>query len=312
MKGAEAALSDAGVDTFFANPGTSEIDIVAAFDRVPGLRVVPTLFELVATGAADGYGRLLRRPAATLLHLAPGLAHGLGNLHNARRAHSPVINVLGQYPRFHRKYEPPLDADLEGMARLVSGWVATCEDPEQMADDRRRAVRVALEPPGQVVSVLVTCEACWSECDRPASVPASRPARRCVEPRGVESIAEVIASGERFALLVDGSAALEAPLRSAARIAAQFGAPLYHGTFCSRLACGAGLPNMTRFPFHPDDGHAALKGVRHLILVEAEAPVAFFPQPGSRACSPRKAASSISWLEPTMTPAAPWRISRMR
>ncbi len=282
MKGAESllrALAHAGVDTYFANPGTSEIDIVAAFDHVAGLRVVPTLFEGVATGAADGYGRMLHKPAVALLHLAPGLAHGLGNLHNARRAHTPVIAIVGEHPRDHRQYDSPLGGDLRGMAEIVSSWVATCEDPERLPEYAQMAAAAARKPPGHVASLIVPTDVSWSECD-PAGLAADLPLdSEPIRDDDIQSIAEIVASGDTFAFLLGGSATLADPLRTAARVAAQFGASLYHDTLCTRLTRGAGLPRVKRFPFYVDDAYAELKETKHLILVGTVDPVLFLAQP---------------------------------
>ncbi|MFT5441834.1 MAG: acetolactate synthase-1/2/3 large subunit, partial [Myxococcota bacterium] len=98
MNGAEAlleTLADAGLEVCFANPGTSEMHLVAAIDRSERMRSILALFEGAVTGAADGYGRMAGKPAATLLHLGPGLGNGLANLHNARRARSPIVNIVG-------------------------------------------------------------------------------------------------------------------------------------------------------------------------------------------------------------------------
>src|SRR5690606_23610332 len=103
--------SDLGVEVCFANPGTTEMPLVEAFDDAPGARPVPALHEGVVTGAAAGYARMLGRPAMTLLHLGPGLANGIANLHNARRAHSPVVNVVGDQASWHQVADPPLSSD---------------------------------------------------------------------------------------------------------------------------------------------------------------------------------------------------------
>src|SRR5580698_1810081 len=123
MNGAESlirTLVAAGVDVCYANPGTSEIHIVAALDRVAEMRCVLGLFEGVVTGAADGYARMAGKPACTLLHLGPGLGNGLANLHNASRAQVPIINLVGQHPADHLRHDAPLTSDIESIARTCS------------------------------------------------------------------------------------------------------------------------------------------------------------------------------------------------
>src|SRR6202167_5062677 len=131
MNGAQAlirTLAETGVGVCFANPGTSEMHFVAALDTVPEMRGVLCLFEGVATGAADGYARIAGKPAATLLHLWPGLANGLANLHNARRANTPLVNLVGDHATYHKRFDPPLESDIESLAAPMSGWVHRCSD----------------------------------------------------------------------------------------------------------------------------------------------------------------------------------------
>src|SRR5215467_11000983 len=144
MNGAESlvrTLVGGGVNVCFANPGTSEMHFVAALDRIAGMRCVLGLFEGVVTGAADGYARAAGKPAATLLHCGPGLANGLANLHNARRASTPMVNIVGDQATYHRANDPPLTADTEGWARGVSGWVRTATDVRTVGADAAAAVQ---------------------------------------------------------------------------------------------------------------------------------------------------------------------------
>src|SRR5277367_4855828 len=165
MNGAECLLRtllDCGVDTCFMNPGTSEMQFVAALDRVEGMRSVLGLFEGVCSGAADGYARMLRRPAATLLHLGPGLGNALANFHNARKARSPVVNIVGEHSTQHLGHDAPLTADIEAFARTVSGWVRTLECSTSMAEATWAAVAAALGPPGKVATLIVPADFSWS------------------------------------------------------------------------------------------------------------------------------------------------------
>ncbi|MHB1891168.1 MAG: thiamine pyrophosphate-binding protein, partial [Acidimicrobiales bacterium] len=164
MTGAEAllrTLTGSGVDTCFANPGTSEMHFVAALDRVPGMRAVLALFEGVATGAADGYGRMARKPAATLLHLGPGLGNGIANLHNARRARTPLVNVVGDHATYHKALDAPLESDIESLARPVSGWYRWSSSTATLGADAAEAVAAAMGPPGRVATLVVPADVSW-------------------------------------------------------------------------------------------------------------------------------------------------------
>jgi len=153
MNGAQSlirTLYDGGVDTCFMNPGTSEMHFVAALDTVPEMHAVLCLFEGVATGCADGYARMTGNPAATLLHLGPGLGNGLANLHNGRKAHSPIVNIVGDHATYHVKYDAPLTSDVEGIARPVSDWVRTSPNAQSVATDGAEAIAAARTPPGLI------------------------------------------------------------------------------------------------------------------------------------------------------------------
>src|SRR5277367_4382633 len=179
MNGAECLLKTllrCGVDTCFMNPGTSEMQFVAALDRVQGMQSVLCLFEGVCSGAADGYARMRRRPAATLLHLGPGLGNALANLHNARKARAPVVNIVGQHTTQHLRYDAPLTADIEAFARPVSGWIRTLQRACDMGADAASAVRAACAPPGQVATLIVPADFSWSETGEPdGGEPAEAP-----------------------------------------------------------------------------------------------------------------------------------------
>ncbi|MDE3205500.1 MAG: hypothetical protein KGQ66_14940, partial [Acidobacteriota bacterium] len=180
MNGANALLRTlvgGGVDTCFMNPGTSEMHFVASLDDVPEMRGVLTLFEGVATGAADGYGRLAERPAATLLHLGPGLGNGLANLHNARRAHTPVVNVVGDHATYHKRYDAPLESDIDAVASNVSSWIRRPLTTADLAPAAADAVRAAQSPPGSVATLILPADVSWSEGAEPAAAhPLPRPA----------------------------------------------------------------------------------------------------------------------------------------
>ena len=179
MNGARALISTlvgAGVDVCFANPGTSEMHFVAALDDVPAMRGVLCLFEGVVTGAADGYGRVAGSPAATLLHLGPGLGNGLANLHNARRARTPIVNIVGDHATYHARYDAPLQSDIASIARPVSGWYRSTARADDVAADGADAVAAALGPPGCVATLVLPADASWSESATGPCPP--RPRRR--------------------------------------------------------------------------------------------------------------------------------------
>ncbi len=209
MNGARALLSTlvgAGVDVCFANPGTSEMHFVAALDDVPAMRGVLCLFEGVATGAADGYARVAGRPATTLLHLGPGLGNGLANLHNARRARTPVVNVVGDHATYHTRYDAPLESDIASIAGAVSGWYRSSARSDDVAGDAADAVAAALGPPGCVATLVLPADSSWSESETGPCPP--RPVRRPagVPPDTVDEVAKALRSGERAALLLGGTA----------------------------------------------------------------------------------------------------------
>ena len=165
----------------FANPGTSEMHFVAALDSVPELRAVLGLFEGVCTGAADGYGRMADKPACTLLHLGPGLANGLANLHNARRAGTPLVNIVGDHARYHKRYDAPLESDIESLARPMSGWYRSSARPGDVAADAAAAVLAALGPPRKVATLVLPADVSWLEVDETAAFPAGEPAARLLD-----------------------------------------------------------------------------------------------------------------------------------
>jgi acetolactate synthase-1/2/3 large subunit len=272
-------LVDAGVTTCFTNPGTSEIHVVAALDSVPEIGAVLTLFEGVATGAADGYARMRDTPAATLLHLGPGLANGLANLHNARRARAPVINIVGDHATYHTPYDTPLQSDIETVARNVSNWVRTSRKTEELARDVVEAVATATGPPGQVATLIVPADVLWQEGVQPAAppAPAGSPA---VSEGTIEAVAKAIRGSHRTGILLGDRALRERGLLAAARIAAATGTRLFAERNVARLERGAGLPIVQRLAYWPELVCNQLDGLEHLILAGASAPHSLFAYPG--------------------------------
>lgn len=271
-------LVDAGVDTCFTNPGTSEMHFVAAIDQQQGMRSILGLFEGVVTGAADGYARMADKPACTLLHLGPGLANGLANLHNARRAHSPVINLIGEHATYHRELDAPLTSDINGFAEPVSGWIRTCTSADELAGAAADAVTASLQPPGQIASLILPADTAWTETEVTAE-PNPLPTRAPVAAEQVEKIAEVLRSGEPCVFLLGDIATRAEALDDLGRIAEQSGAKLLGDTFLTRQSRGAGRVPLDRLPYFAEQAIETLATFKHLILVGTKAPVAFFAYP---------------------------------
>ena len=281
MNGAESlvrTLVDGEVEVCFANPGTSEMHFVAALDRVDGMRCVLGLFEGVVTGAADGYARMADKPAATLLHLGPGLANGLANLHNAVKSSTPMVNIVGDHATYHRAYDAPLTSDIEAAARPFSGWVKTSPDAMSVAADGAAAIAAARTPPGRVATLILPADTAWNEGSGPAPVPPV-PGRTAVSSEAVDQAARILRSGEPTMILLTGLAVRERGLELAGRIAAATGARLMAQTFNARIERGAGRVSVDRVPYPVDIAVAALAGFRHVILVGSKQPVAFFAYP---------------------------------
>ncbi len=280
--GAEAlirTLADAGVTRCFTNPGTSEMHFVAALDSVPEMRAVLALFEGVATGAADGYARMAERPAATLLHLGPGLGNGLANLHNARRAKVPMVNIVGDHATYHAQYDAQLQSDIETVARNVSGWIRTSASATSVGTDAAEAVAAATGPPGQVATLILPADVSWSSGGEPAELSAPRPAPAPSEDV-VEHIAKALRGRGESALLLGGTALREPALVAATRVAAATGAKVFAETFPTRIERGAGLPPTERIAYLAELASVQLAGLRNLVLVDAKPPVSFFAYPG--------------------------------
>ncbi|MFQ5513246.1 MAG: acetolactate synthase large subunit [Myxococcota bacterium] len=281
MNGAECLVRSAqrvGVEVCFANPGTTEMHLVAALDRVPGVRAVLGLFEGVCTGAADGYARVSGRPALTVLHLGPGFANGIANLHNARRARTPVVNLIGDHASWHLASDPPLASDIESLARPVSGWLHRAKHVEDLGGDVTRAIAAALRPPGQVATLIVPADLAWSPATQVAGPLTSEPAARVPNERILE-VAGALRTGESALLLIGSHGLHGRGLRASGRVAAASGCRAFCETFPARMERGAGLPALERLPYFPEQILELLGGIRHLILAGATAPVAFFGYP---------------------------------
>jgi acetolactate synthase-1/2/3 large subunit len=271
-------LVDSGVDVCFANPGTSEMHFVAALDTHPRMRCVLGLFEGIVTGAADGYGRMKEVPAATLLHLGPGLGNGLANLHNAKKARTPVVNIVGEHATYHRRYDAPLTSDVEGIARPVSGWVKVSASADAVAADGAEAVQAALAPPGQVATLILPADTAWNRTRNGPAPPRPRIPPAPVDSAQVDAAARALRGGEPCALLINGTLTA-ARTACAARIARATGARLLTDTFVTRVQRGAGRVAVPRLPYFGEQAAEVLAGTRHLILVGTQPPVTFFAYP---------------------------------
>lgn len=281
MNGAESlvrSLLASGVDTCFANPGTSEMHFVAALDQVEGMRCVLGMAETVVTGAADGYGRMAGKPAVTLLHCGPGFANGLANVHNARRANSPMVNIVGDQATYHRPYDAPLTADTEGLARASSHWVRTSASSATVGADSAAAVQAANTAPGQIATLILPADTAWNDGGVVAA-PLPVPARPGVAPDTLRTVAQVLRSKEPAMLVLYGQALSAAGLAAANRVAHASGAKLRTPTQVSRMARGRGRVPVDRIPYAVDGAIQALAGTKHVILVGAKPPTGFFAYP---------------------------------
>jgi acetolactate synthase-1/2/3 large subunit len=278
MNGAQALITtlvDNGVRVCFANPGTSEMHFVAALDTVPAMRGVLTLFEGVATGAADGYARMSGDPAAVLLHLGPGLGNGLANLHNARRAVVPMLVVVGDHATYHKKYDAPLESDIDSVAGTVSGWVRRTGAVADVAADAAEAIATA-RAARHISTLILPADVSWGEGAQLTNSIGAQEKR----PRDLDEVAAVLASGESTVILVGGDATRAEGLAAAVRLAQGCGARVICETFPTRLERGAGLPAVERLAYFAEAATVQLEGAAHVVLAGAPHPVSFFAYPG--------------------------------
>lgn len=282
MNGAQALINtlvDADVDVCFANPGTSEMHFVAALDSVPRMRAVLALFEGVATGAADGYARMTGKPAAVLLHLGPGLGNGLANLHNARRAHVPMVLVVGDHATYHKKYDSPLESDIDALAGTVSGWVRRIAHTQDIAVDTVEAIATTSRT-RQISTLILPADVSWTEGAQRTVPQPPAPLPPPPAEDAIRQAAKVFRSVQPTVLMIGGDALRGAGLAAAARIAAVTNARLLCETFPTRLERGAGVPAVERLAYFAEAAQAQLAGAEHLVLAGAKSPVSFFAYPG--------------------------------
>ncbi len=283
MNGAEALIRTAvasGVEVCFANPGTTEMHLVAALDAAPGMRAVLGLFEGVVTGAADGYARMAGKPALTITHLGPGFANGIANLHNARRANSPVVNVIGDQATWHLAADAPLTSDIESLAKPVSVWVRKVKTPAEVGPALAEAIAASRRAPGGVATLIVPADCAWGEAAGP-SKPVASEAASGVRGEAIDSAARALRSGEPALILLGGNALSRRGSLAAARVASRSGARVMFGSFPARVERGAGLPAFQKFPYFPEQGVEVLSKLKQLVLAGATEPVAFFGYPNT-------------------------------
>ncbi len=282
MTGADAlirSLLSSGVNVCFANPGTSEMHFVGALDRVSEMRCVLALFEGVATGAADGYGRMTGRPASTLMHLGPGLANGVANLHNASRANTPIVNVVGEHATWHRRFDPPLASNIESIARAhPSWWSKVSESAAGTGADAAQAVMQSLSAPGRISTLILPADSAWSE-GGVAAGPLAPPARPKVDEARIARAAQMLREGSA-ALLLNGPMLLGEATELCGKVAAATGAELLAPTQIPRVERGAGRVNVDRVPYVIEHAVKRLAHIRNLVMVNSTQPIAFFAYPG--------------------------------
>ena len=282
MNGAESlvrTLLKGGVEVCFANPGTSEMHFVGALDRVEGMRCVLGLFEGVCSGAADGYYRMTDTPASTLLHLGPGLANAGANLHNAKKAGSGIVNIVGEHALYHIKYDTPLTADIEGIARPFSHWVKTSPTSKTVAGDGALAIQAARVAPGQIATLILPADTAWGEADGVADTPDT-PAPPGPDKDAVVAAAKALSHGKSAMLFLGGRALRARGLELAGKIAAKTGCRVQGAGGTARIERGAGRVQMLRLHFVIETAQTQLKGTEQMVLVGAKPPAAFFAYPG--------------------------------
>jgi acetolactate synthase-1/2/3 large subunit len=282
MNGAESLLRTAvtaGIEVCFANPGTTEMPLVAAFDAIDEMRAVLGLFEGVCTGAADGYARMAGKPALTLTHLGPGFANGIANLHNARRAHSPIVNVIGDQATWHLAADAPLTSDIVSLARPVSAWVRKVESSQALAHDMAEAIAKARQMPGHISTLIVPSDCQWSPADGVSAPLAVERASRAPD-ANIKRVVELFRKhGGNTVLFLGGQATRNRGLEAAARVATKTGCRLMCQTFPARIERGGGMPAVEKLPYFPEQALETLSKSAAIVLAGAPAPVAFFGYP---------------------------------
>lgn len=272
------SLVNLGVDVCFTNPGTSEMHFVAALDAVPQMRGILVLFEGVATGAADGYARATGKPACTLLHLGPGMANSIANMHNAKKARSPMVNVVGDHALYHRWLNAPLTSDLEALARPMSHWVDVARSPGDVGEVVRKAIAETYACGGQISTLVLPADVAWNPA---AGAAEPQVFSNSTPPRSgnIDACCAALSKAKSPVLLLRDSGLSQPALQHAARIADATGARLMCDTFAPRLERGAGMVKVERVPYFAEQIVEHFAGTDLLILAGTTEPVAFFAYP---------------------------------
>ena len=282
MNGAENLLNtleQCGVEVCFANPGTSEMHLVAAIGKSERMRAILCLFEGVVSGAADGYARMTDKPALTLLHLGSGFANSMANQHNAMRAHVPLVNMVGDHATYHLKYDAPLTSDVPAHARIASDWVRVSESADDLALAGAQAVQASLSGAGKLTTFIAPANHAWDEATQPVA-PLEPAGLEVVGQDAIEKALQLLGNGRKTVLFLGGRALREESLLAAGKIASASGARLVCEVFPARLQRGVGRVAPERLPYFAEAALEALEGTEQMILVGTRAPVAFFAYPG--------------------------------
>ncbi len=280
MNGAEsllATLVDSGIEVCFTNPGTSEMHFVAALDEVEGIRCVLCLFEGVLSGAADGYARMARKPASTLLHLGPGLGNSLANIHNAKKGDIPLLNIVGDHATYHLAYDAPLTSDIEGIAATVSHWVYTSKSSQDIGVDAAEAVTQAGR--GQVATLILPADVSWGDNPNGPGPGVVLEPLPCVPQSRIDEAVVLLRSGASCMVMIGGREIDAQQGLMLSRIGKSSGARVSTDTFPARVARGAGTAAIDRLPYLTELALDFVKDIEHLILIGAKAPVSFFAYP---------------------------------
>ena len=283
MNGAQMLMNtliENGIEVCFGNPGTSEMHLVDAISKTDKMRSVLCLFEGVVTGAADGYARMAGKPAATLLHLGPGLANGLANIHNAKRARTPMLNIIGQHATSHLQYDSPLTSDIVAIAEPMCHYIHTTVNIDHLSYDAAKAITETNSGVGQITALIIPADMAWSTPTDQVPVIAAPPQPETASLGALKTAVTALESDKRTALILDSSALYGEGLIMAGRIARATGATLFSPAFYSRMERGAGRVLVERIPYFAEMATAALKDVEQIILVGCGAPVSFFAYPG--------------------------------
>ncbi|QXI51203.1 acetolactate synthase large subunit [Pseudomonas alvandae] len=283
MNGAQLIVKAAvasGIEYCFANPGTTEIPLVAAMASAPALKPVLSLFEGVCTGAADGYGRIAGKPAMTLTHLGPGFANGIANLHNARRANTPIVNVIGDHASWHVNYDPPLASDIQALAGSVSGWVRTSRTASAVGEDLQEAVRAAWQAKGQIASLILPMDLQANAVQHESAFTALQaPIRRFAGDR-IEAVAQALRDGRRLVFIVGDQGLSVAGLEAAGRLAQLAGVRMFAETFPRMSYRGGGLPDLDRLPYFPEVAIEILDQYDAVVCAGVPEPISYFGYEG--------------------------------